>query len=205
MFFPAFDLKAVAEHWGSFAVLCGAAYTIWTNINSMHKSVKALLNLAPQVSVLTTQVDEIKKELSPNGGGSLKDAVTEIRRNVSTIRHNQKMIVDFQGQVLFEFDADGDCTHISAKGVEILGCESHEYLNHGWLNFIRQRDLDVWAEWTDAVKTESSWRREIQLNGSPYMIEIICTRDNHQRVTGWLGTLAPIALSMPTVVRSSTS
>lgn len=111
---------------------------------------------------LHVKVDSILKELTPNGGGSIKDAVTSMRNdvkmlkaNVSILRDGLRFSLGLQPSAVFETDEHGRCTNASPALCDMFGKTHEEMLGLGWLSAIESaegRDR-AWTNWRSAVES----------------------------------------------------
>jgi PAS domain S-box-containing protein len=126
------------------------------------KAHQALRLRAQRVVELHSKVDTILKELTPNGGGSIKDAVTSMREdvrklktNVAVLRDGLRFSLGLQPTAVFETDAHGLCTNASPALCDMFGKTHEEMIGLGWLAAIHsaeERDR-AWVNWRSAVES----------------------------------------------------
>lgn len=115
-----------------------------------------------QRDLLLSKVDTILKEMTPNGGGSLKDAVNAMRTDVQKLKAGVAILRDglrfslgLQPTAVFETDETGRCTNASPALCDMFGKTHEEMLGLGWLSAIESaegRDR-VWVNWRSAVES----------------------------------------------------
>lgn len=126
------------------------------------KAHRVLKLRAQKVVALHSKVDAILKELTPNGGGSLKDQVTSMRADVKTLKANVAVLRDglrfslgLQPTAVFETNEAGRCTNASPALCEMFGMTHEEMLGLGWLAALasaEERDR-AWLNWRSAVES----------------------------------------------------
>lgn len=146
--------------------------------------------LQEQLEDLRKQLNAVVKEVRPNGGASMNDAVTVVR-----------------GELRALLDADQGVARWSADRNGLLSWASKSYLRwtdstpatlerHGWLSLVHPDDReDVREEWLTAIEERrgSSFRFRLSdgkggWTGVYGEAAPILNPIGH--VTGWLGTLA---------------
>ncbi len=106
------------------------------------------------------KVDFLEKEMKPNGGSSLRDAVTRIEVDIKGLtthlnkaESRQEALLEFLGMGadafgFFESDKNGECVYVSQKYCEITGLLEEDALGMGWISSIHTEDRDkVFNEW----------------------------------------------------------
>lgn len=131
---------------------------------------EAIQKLSETVEVISFSVQEIQKELQPNGGGSLKDKVESTALSV-------RYLLDINEQTFrnvlfpaFQCDEEGKNLIVSNSYLEFLGVSDVQELELlGWQGFIDKNDLERYARaFRVASESKSSFRspaRFISANG----------------------------------------
>lgn len=122
------------------------------------KSLEAKLNSLP---VVQNDIDEIKKQLKTNGGGSLKDAIIRIERttettnrDVSILKGREEARMYLDSEPMFECDTDGYASFLNKALLDILGMNIGECIGYGWLKAVKQNEQDrVLKEWKLAIRS----------------------------------------------------
>lgn len=109
---------------------------------------------------------DIKKELTPNGGSSMKDIITALNDKVSRICDNssylasqfsrlealQKSIVNTSEKPTFETDPSGAFVFANKAYLQLVGRSLEDIKNFGWINIIHPDDrMTVKREWESAM------------------------------------------------------
>jgi PAS domain-containing protein len=98
------------------------------------------------------KLDLIFKELQPNSGASLKDAVNQIRNTVHTIEKRQRAWLSYEDQGIFETDDVGRLIWCNRAYLRMLNATFEQVSGNGWKNFIHPDNKElVFKEWTAAI------------------------------------------------------
>jgi PAS domain S-box-containing protein len=135
----------------STAVL--AMYGIWSKMlkpfikESRHKRDR-LAKAIDHIESISTQLEEVSKELKPNGGGSIKDQVKQISTDIKVIRAERDTAFYLSKDAMFKNNANGLCTNANTALCRLFGAQENEMLGLGWTNFVieedKERIIDEW-------------------------------------------------------------
>lgn len=110
-----------------------------------------------QLPEFMSKIEVITKELTTNGGSSLKDKVIATSRDVKLILSRSLAVTQLDPRPIFEMDRHGLCTWVNKSYLKLVGLSIGDVLGHGWKNILHSDDLHRIAEgWASAV----SERRE---------------------------------------------
>lgn len=161
-------------HWElirNIALAIGAVGTvIWSGWGWLKPRVAAYVERARKrsakhkISLLQAGLDEILRELKPNGGASLRDAVDASRRlsadNAAAIRayadssHDGHVDVQADGQ--WEWVNDTFCRWLHVSGARLLGW--------GWVNIVQEDSrATLRAEWAAAINERRELQRQVRM------------------------------------------
>lgn len=146
---------------------------------------------------LTANVDRILKEVTPNSGGSIKDKINKIEKElndnsmvVKTICARQKWLLDRTDDAVFECDDCGKCTWVNEKYCNLLKHDVDFFLDNGWKTAVHAEDLErVEREWDKAVKDGRNITTEYRMvdrDGTILKIKASATKTNEN---GFIGTI----------------
>jgi len=133
------------------------------------------------------QINTIFKELTPNGGGSLKDNVNqltiELKKNTDmteVIYHSQHWLLDNRDEPIFESQSDGKCTWVNKPYMNLLRRDMSYFINHGWKSAIHDDDRErVVENWNSAVRDgrlfEDTYRM-VDSTGKSIKVECTATK-----------------------------
>jgi len=111
------------------------------------------------------EVTEIKKELTPNGGTSLKDTVNKIAVAVDTLalqgtrmELRQQNILNSVAVPIFETDKNGECVFANKAYLDLIGRSMDEIKGPSWINMIHPEDrTKVQDEWDRAIEQKRNF------------------------------------------------
>ena len=97
-------------------------------------------------------LDRIEKEFKPNGGGSMRDSLTRLERDVERLYAIKRVMIDLSNAAAFETDATGHCVWASVNYMELVERPWADIKGDGWTIVIHQDDREkVFSEWSKAV------------------------------------------------------
>ena len=134
---------------------------------------------------IKAKIDDIKKELSTNGGNSLKDSILDLRTVCHRIEIRQKIIeqrtkaaLHYSNLPLFETDNEGRLIWNNSLFYQFA--DSVHVEGYDWLNLIIEEDRDdLLEEFKSCLNTNRKFAKEtrthdnnkpIVLTGFPYRI-----------------------------------
>lgn len=177
------DLKN-AEHITFIFSLFGAIITflsvVWVKI------IKPIFQIVENQEELTQSVNTIKKELTTNGGNSLKDSIIDLRGTCSRIENRQRVIeqrtkaaLHYNDVALFETDEHGRLTWTNSNFYD-LTCDSVSSVEgYDWLTYIKEQEREnFFAEFKSCLsmnrkfirETKNSDNQTVKFIGFPYKI-----------------------------------
>ncbi len=113
------------------------------------KVVKPIFHMVDQQNDLAKSVETIKKEVTTNGGNSIKDAVNDLKSTCNRIENRQKVIeqrtkaaLHYNNAALFETDEHGRLTWTNSNFYD-LTCDSVTSVEgYDWLTYIQEEERD---------------------------------------------------------------
>lgn len=150
------------------------------------KIIKPIFQIVDNQQDLTNSVNTIKKELTTNGGNSIKDAIIDLRGTCSRIENRQKVIeqrtraaLHYNNVALFETDEHGRLTWTNSNFYD-LTCDSVSSVEgYDWLTYIKEEDReDFFSEFKSCLNMNRKFIREttncinqkVKFLGFPYKI-----------------------------------
>lgn len=147
---------------------------------------KPLLNLLKSHEELILSVDTIKKEVTPNGGGSLKDVVNQLKRTCENIEKRQLVIeqrsrssLQYHDEALFETDKKGNLLWANESFYNFAKKSAEDLEDFNWINIISERDrIKFLNEFNSCISmcrkleffTFSLDMEYVKFTGTPYKI-----------------------------------
>lgn len=176
-------LEPIGKFFSTFATLPDRLSALEEKING-HEEVKKRLIKLEEVNV------EIKKELTPNGGSSMKDVITKLAESmerveertlsmteqVSRMEARQQSILNSVDVPVFETDMNGKCTFANKPYLKLIGRTFDEIKGNGWINSIHPDDrTTVREQWDAAVKDTRNFEMTYRiLGGDKFVYEVFC-------------------------------
>lgn len=151
------------------------------------------------IKALESDIREIKKELTYNGGSSLKDQINEMKGLQEARFYTQQ---NQQPTPIYNCNKIGDCTFSNTALSELFGMHYTEMLGKGWLAAIGENQVDreaVYDEWINSVKNDLPFEREYTVVNQKTKEKFRCrTKAEAQRkkdgeVMFYLGTVTKIS------------
>lgn len=164
------------------------------NIKRIFKFIYTLLFVLPE------SIKSIEKELKPNGGSSLRDAIKRIENAQILQEQRLMLILDSNPEIgVFETDELGNCTRVNNTYCRILNKTPEECYGMGWTTALHPDDKEkVFNEWNLAVKYSRPFEGEyrfIRTHGIPFNVKgkafPIFNKDG--KVFAWIGTITIIS------------
>jgi PAS domain-containing protein len=150
------------------------------------KVIKPVIKLIKSQESATKSLDTIKKELTTNGGNSLKDAVIELRTTCNRMETRQKIIeqrtkaaLHYNNTPLFETDSQGRLIWTNNSFYELTSNTINDVDGYDWLTYIDENDReDFLSEFNSCLGmnrkfvkiTKSCDGKQIKIVGFPYKI-----------------------------------
>ena len=112
------------------------------------------------------RMDEILSELRPNGGGSLRDAISRIEtQNAIALGRIDLVMVALGDQVAgYETDAAGLCVWTSPAYCELVARSPNELLGWGWITALHPDDADhVRDNWRSSIEDRRTYEQRFRM------------------------------------------
>lgn len=148
------------------------------------KIVKPVIKFVHHQDDIKNKIDDIKKELSTNGGNSLKDSILDLRKVCHRIEIRQKILeqrskaaLHYSNLPLFETDNEGRLIWNNSLFYQFA--DSVHVEGFDWLNLIVEEDRDdLLEEFKSCLHTNRKFTKQtynhknkpIVLTGFPYRI-----------------------------------
>lgn len=126
-----------------FGVLFGFLGFIYRTV------VKPILSFINQHQAVVESIELIKKEVTTNGGSSIKDAVSSLKKTCERIELRQKIIEErsklslhYHNEALFEVDKNGNLLWTNEKFYQITGENQTDLQGLNWINYVQEEDRE---------------------------------------------------------------
>jgi len=157
------------------------------------KFIKPIVKLCQNQDFFVESVAEIKKELSTNGGSSLKDAIIGMRESCERIENRQRVIIQrtkaalhYSSTALFETDKEGRLIWSNVNLIDLTKrsntwSKDANYMVEGfdWISLFKEEDREsVLSEFKSCLSMNRRFIKEtelingvkVRLLGYPYKI-----------------------------------
>jgi len=151
------------------------------------KIIKPLFQIVENQEDFKISLETIKKELTTNGGNSLKDSIIDLRGTCSRIECRQKVIeqrakaaLHYNNAALFETDQQGRLTWTNSNFYD-LTCDSVTSVEgYDWLTYVKEEEREeFFHEFQSCLEmnrkfvkeTLNSNNQKIKFIGFPYKID----------------------------------
>ena len=106
------------------------------------------------IDIIALNLQEVSKELKPNGGGSIKDQIKQIATDVKTICVERDATFLLSKEPMFKNDAHGYCILANNALCQLYGVSQEQLLGLSWLNYIIEEDKErIKEEWMNVIET----------------------------------------------------
>ena len=151
----------------------------------------------------TKTLQLIAKEMAPNSGSSLRDAINQIRIHVEQIdirqvaQYERVKALSMDAPVgVQEFNPEGEMIWCNRTYLRMIGRNASETLGWGWINSVHPSDRDkVKENWLSSVQKQMAYESEyriLQPNGKATRISVRATvMRNDATVLGYVTTVTP--------------
>jgi PAS domain S-box-containing protein len=137
--------------------------------------IKPFIKLYKSHFILMNSVDEIKKELTPNGGSSIKDVINRIEERQIMIDKRSKAIFYNYEAAIFEVDRNGNILWANQSFHKVMGTKNLKGLD--WVSIIDEPKREDFLKELESCskrirelrfETKSTEGKEIKFSGFPY-------------------------------------
>ncbi len=140
-------------------VLAGSFVTVF---RFAQKGFAAVVNVGTRLDDMTVKIDQVVKEVTTNGGGSIKDAVLRLEEAqnktqsaTTRIEATQTAAMQLTGKAFWRSNPEGACTFASVNLSRLTGATPEQMQGAGWVSYVKKEDrASVKTEWDNAVKDQ---------------------------------------------------
>lgn len=156
---------------------------------------------------LLEKITAIHEEVKFNGGGSIKDAIWDLKKSIAIvdtklngIQENQHVAMNLQGIAFWISSHTGECEYTSTNLCKLLGRNESELLGNAWLAWIIPEDRDrVHDAWIFSVENKSAFDEYYTFKRSDNKKQKVWGLAFHKKIAGvHVGTMGKLeALGEP--------
>ena len=147
-----------------------------------------------QIDALTSRVECIQKELQYNGGGSLRDMVSEIHSRVVMSQEFDRALADSLPYAIWHADAQGQFIWTNRMWEKFTGMPPERTKGKGWILGVHSEDRDeMVTEWfrasRDGREFMMSFRfRDEEGNVTPVYGQAFVMKNERGEALGYVGS-----------------
>lgn len=178
------------------------------SIKKLESVLKNQGDFSAAIGDLKAGMDDVRKQLKPNGGTSIFDIISDVKKRQSEnsgalaeMNENMVRMRAYQWgfvetvteKPIFEANEHGACIRVNAAYSKLAERNSPELLGNGWENFVHAQDRSrVFDEWTDAISRkrifESAYKVQAK-SGKIFSVKAtaIPVLDDNGKVTAYIG------------------
>jgi hypothetical protein len=150
------------------------------------KIIKPIFQIIDNQEELSGSINTIKKELTTNGGNSIKDAIIDLRGTCNRIEDRQRVIeqrtkaaLHYNNAALFETDKNGRLTWTNSNFYDLTSNSVSSVDGYDWLTYICEEDREeLFEEFKSCLEMNRKFIKlttncdgeKIKLVGFPYKI-----------------------------------
>lgn len=114
---------------------------------------RKLVHAYRKVKQALERLDLVYAELSTNGGGSVKDKINQLTRDVAILRGGLSFSLTLNPHCVFEAEPDGHFIFSNVALCELFGMSAHDIAGRGWLAAVDGSDAreKAWDTWHSCV------------------------------------------------------
>lgn len=160
-----------------------------------------------KVPTLCKNIDEslkeIRAELRPNGGSSLKDAINRIERRQILYEGRNKALLMNIHYPIFETDIEGNCVFVNNAYCMMTGRDFDTSRNNGWMTSVAKEDREsVYKAWNCSIEEGIEFDETytiIHADGTRYSVRCNTVRmfDEQRKLLGYMGFITILSKTPP--------
>lgn len=147
-------------------------------------------------TVIVENLSAFAKEMKPNGGSSMRDAINRIEKSLARSEERQKILVDLVPFGVFQADVEGHMISMNKTFSLWTGRPVDELKGQGWLNMVSPVERSrVYTEWLEAVHQERVFEIDCNyVDGDGHVFPVSCRADPMKYLAdetlGYLGVVS---------------
>jgi PAS domain S-box-containing protein len=171
------------------------------------ETARSIINLPSDVAEGRKEIEAVstivKKELTPNGGGSMRDIVNRMETRFSAGDARLRAVLSQMEVAIWESDEMGNCTYVSRAMCRLTGYTDDESIGRGWISTIDPSDrARVVAEWSECVRDARDFKMAYAfMRPSGERVDVLAEatvlRDPKGRAFGFVGSVEVVGGKCP--------
>lgn len=176
----------------------------WMKARLTNAIAGALLSqIIPTLQAMQSEIGEVRKQVFPNGGGSMNDKLTRVlestartERHVGVLQGAMRAHQDADlTQARFEADAEGHFTWTSYALLRWCSRSLEQVVGYGWTNCLSFADRErVRDEWEQAIEEQREFNLRFNMRdaaGVEFPVEAFAKPIRHgsPQIEQWVGVI----------------
>ena len=151
-------MQALLENWQSLAALIASVVAVtgaaWRYVfRPAYVGFSKLARITELMETTMPTLVEIAQQFRPNCGGSLRDVIDRIERDLDMQRGRARAVLETSPIPMFEADESGECEWVNKRWCDLAGMTEVQARGLGWHTGIHQDDRErVHDEWEASVR-----------------------------------------------------
>jgi len=198
-------IQAVLESLVALGAIVGFLWGGWKMlIQPIKKLIKTQENFEKTLNeTVLPLIKSLDKELSKNGGKSIKDQINRIDDAVALAELRSKMIAsNLITTGAYECDAEGRCTWVNKAYCEMFGLTFEEAKGNGWLTSVDELErIEVWKKWLESIALDIPYETEYMvynhINNNKFRVRSVAVahKSVDRKILGFYGTVIKLPTS----------
>lgn len=173
---------------GALTVIAGAVAAAWKFVYTPFKTWRA------KRTDHYANIEKVLKELLPNGGSSLRDAVNRIEVRLISESESRRQNMNALGLAFWEADADGSTVFASEHLAKLVGLPRERVLGNGWITNLCDEDRNrVVQAYLQSIEQQRMFIDDYTFeHGDGKLVHVHAESQpiySGGRIIGWVGVL----------------
>lgn len=163
------QLIVIGKVIGALVSICTALgflirYWIWPAYQRASKNIQYIFRIAANADQIHSIIE---KELTHNGGSSLKDAVRRIESSLHSNHNRFRSYLSLQKQPIWESDAEGNCQWVNDSYIRLTGYSLDHLKNMGWMMIVKKDERAyINNEWERSIADKRTFNHKLTIVSS---------------------------------------
>jgi len=162
-------------------------WSLWTKVIK-----PAITRNKKQKEEVYLMIKQIKSELTFNGGGSIKDAVWDVRngmaelnKRLDSIQQDQHVALNLQGLAFWISNEKGECVFASTNLCKLVGRTESEILGNNWIAWVIPEDKErVFEAWQFSIENKSPFDERYTFKKADGTLQEVWGLAFHKKISG---------------------
>lgn len=187
--------QALVQLWptaaGQITAFVALATLFYKVSRPLRVKLRVLFQMWERLGLLLPKLEQTIKEVLPNGGSSISDAVHRLEAQVHLSAERQWVVLADHEHGYFEADPDGKYVRVNRRWSDLTELSPEDTLGEGWVLGVVEEDRDrVLTAWTRAIEQKRGFSLSFRV-GTGLHVKGTCmpVRDSRGQVIAYIGKL----------------